>query len=115
MATDWQKFRWLYFGWRGAIDRKTFIHGWLLLVTIELAIFSQLFVSGADANSGGFWAVLLAIFGGISAIAMLFLAAKRLRDTGWPPLIALALVIPALSRSVRYRAKRQSQTMTLKN
>ena len=98
--------KWLLFGFRGRIGRKSFILAALLLLLAQLALFSFAFGFSAEGqeagqvtlNDGG--ALLGFVLLGswlVSAWALLALAVKRLHDLGFPVFLGVVLLIPALS------------------
>ena len=99
--------KWLLFGFRGRIGRKSFILAALLLLLAQLALFSYAlgFASeGQEAgqftlDNGGSALFGFAILGSwiLTAWVLLALAVKRLHDLGLPVFLGVVLLIPALS------------------
>jgi uncharacterized membrane protein YhaH (DUF805 family) len=99
--------KWLLFGFRGRIGRKSFILAALLLLLAQLALFSYAIGFAQEGQQPG--QVRLdsgssALFGFVllgswiaSAWALLALAVKRLHDLGLPVVLGIVLLIPALS------------------
>ncbi|MEN0001136.1 MAG: DUF805 domain-containing protein [Pseudomonadota bacterium] len=97
--------KWLLFSFRGRIGRKSFALGALMMVLIQFAIVAWLAglgegtggdiqLSGGEAIMAffvmiGFWIAM--------AWALLAMAAKRLHDLDLPGILAVLLIIPAIS------------------
>ena len=99
--------KWLLFGFRGRIGRKSFILAALLLLLAQLALFSYALGFASEGQEPGQIAINnggSAMFGFLmlgswlaSAWALLALAVKRLHDLGLPVVLGVVLLIPALS------------------
>lgn len=99
--------KWLLFGFRGRIGRKSFILAALLLLLVQLAVFSYALGFAQEGqepgqiaiNSGGSTLFGFVLLGSwiASAWALLALAVKRLHDLGLPVMLGVVLLIPALS------------------
>lgn len=99
--------KWLLFGFRGRIGRKSFILAALLLLLAQLALFSYAIGFASEGQEPGQIAINTggsALFGFVllgswiaSAWALLALAVKRLHDLGLPVMLGVVLLIPALS------------------
>lgn len=87
----------LYFGLHGQIDRQTYVLSWLLMFALQGVLLSQLIVAGEGSGAQIFWFLTWALASFVSTVATLILSVKRARDIGWPPMIALAMIIPAFS------------------
>lgn len=90
--------KWLLFGFKGRIGRKSFILAALLLLMVQLALISE--VVGANNREdpdSAITAILgLALLGSwvISAWALLALTIKRLHDLSLPIALSIILLIP---------------------
>lgn len=101
--------KWLLFGFKGRIGRKSFLLAALLLLLVQLALFSFLIsLTGGTSEDGrihlntssGFAAIVgLALLASwlASAWALLALAVKRLHDLNMPVPLAILLIIPAIA------------------
>lgn len=99
--------KWLLFGFRGRIGRKSFLLAALLLLLVQLALFSYAAGFAQEGqepgqytlDSGGSVLVGFALLGSwiASAWALLALAVKRLHDLGLPVVLGVVLLIPAIS------------------
>lgn len=99
--------KWLLFGFRGRIGRKSFLLAGLLLLLVQLALFSfalNFATEGPEPghysfSNGGSALFGFALLGSwiASAWALLALAVKRLHDLGLPVFLGIVLLIPAIS------------------
>lgn len=99
--------KWLLFGFRGRIGRKSFLLAALLLLLVQLALFSYAVGFAQEGqepgqytlDTGGSALIGFAMLGSwiASAWALLALAVKRLHDLGLPVALGIVLLIPALS------------------
>lgn len=87
----------MLFGFRGRIGRKSFWLAALLMVLIQAAIISRIAAIPEDSPEIALWGLML--FGAWLATAWvgLALAVKRLHDLGLPGILAVCLLIPAIS------------------
>ena len=97
MAAALRDMKGLYFGLKGRINRETYILGWLLMFMAQGAMLAQLINAPEGSSRQIVWFLVWALASFASTIATLIMSVKRARDMGWPPIIALALVIPAFS------------------
>lgn len=89
--------KWVLFGFRGRIGRKSFLLAGLGLIMVQAAIVSQVINTPEGSASEGVWGLLMISFWIAAAWAGLALAVKRLHDIGLPGFLAVLLVIPAVS------------------
>lgn len=99
--------KWLLFGFRGRIGRKSFILAALLLLLAQLALFSYAIGFATEGqepgqltlNNGSSALLGFVLLGSwiVSAWALLALAVKRLHDLGLSVFLGIVLLIPALS------------------
>ncbi|WP_193177780.1 DUF805 domain-containing protein [Oricola nitratireducens] len=88
---------WVLFGFRGRIGRKSFWLGALLMILIQAAVISRIVTIPEDSPEIALWGLVLLAIWLASAWVALALAAKRLHDLGLPGMLAICLLIPAIS------------------
>mgnify|MGYP000100226541 CR=1 FL=1 len=88
---------WVLFGFRGRIGRKSFWLAALLMVLIQAAIIAQIASVPEDHPILAFWGLVLLGVWAATAWVGLALAVKRLHDLGLPGMLAICLLIPAIS------------------
>jgi uncharacterized membrane protein YhaH (DUF805 family) len=88
---------WLFFGFKGRINRKAFLLGGLAMVVITLFVIYR--GSLVQENEAGlnFWTTVLSVVAFVSLWCQTALAAKRLHDMGRPGLLALTMFVPFLN------------------
>jgi len=88
---------WVLFGFRGRIGRKSFWLAALLMVLIQAAVIAR--AATVPDDSPELSLLVLAILGlwAVTAWVALALAVKRLHDLGLPGMLAICLLIPAIS------------------
>ncbi|WP_158284683.1 DUF805 domain-containing protein [Oricola cellulosilytica] len=89
--------RWVLFGFKGRIGRKSFGLAALLMILVQAAVISQIIGTPEDDPMGALWALVLMASWLASAWAGIALAVKRLHDLGMPGILAICLLIPAIS------------------
>ncbi len=99
--------KWLLFGFRGRIGRKSFILAALLLLLVQMALFAYAWRYASPGtepgqfqiNNGGSVLFGFAMIASwlTSAWALVALAVKRLHDLGLPVILGVTLLIPAIS------------------
>ena len=88
---------WVLFGFRGRIGRKSFLLAGLGMILVQAAILAQFIGSPDNSPQEGAWVLLVLAAWGAMAWSLLALAVKRLHDIGLPGILAVLLVIPAIS------------------
>lgn len=89
--------RWVLFGFKGRIGRKSFALAALLMILIQAAIIPQIINKPEDDPIATLWGFFLMVTWLASAWAAVALAVKRLHDLGIPGILAICLLIPAIS------------------
>lgn len=89
--------QWVLFGFRGRIGRKSFWLAALGMVLIQAAIVAQVIGAPEESARQALWAFLLLAAWVVTAWAVLALAVKRLHDIGLPGMLAVLLLVPAVS------------------
>lgn len=89
--------KWLLFGFRGRIGRKSFLLAALLMLLVQGALIAM--IAGTEEGSAMEPILGLVLLGVwiATAWASLALAVKRLHDLDMPPILAICLIIPAIS------------------
>jgi uncharacterized membrane protein YhaH (DUF805 family) len=88
---------WVLFGFKGRIGRKSFALSALLMILVQAVVISQIIGTPEDSPMTAFWGLVLLVVWGASAWASLALAIKRLHDLSLPGVLAICLLIPAIS------------------
>lgn len=89
--------KWVLFGFRGRIGRKSFWLAALLMVLIQAAIIAKIASYPEDHPALAFWGLALFAVWIATAWAMIALGVKRLHDLGKPGALAVGLLIPGVS------------------
>ncbi|MCI5077720.1 DUF805 domain-containing protein [Oricola sp.] len=89
--------KWVLFGFKGRIGRKSFWLAALLMLFIQGAIIARIASIPEDSPSLALWGMIMLVAWVASAWAGVALAVKRLHDLGLPGILAVALLIPAVS------------------
>ena len=89
--------KWVLFGFKGRIGRKSFTLAALMMILIQAAVISQIIVTPEDNPVTALWGLILLAVWIASAWAGVALAVKRLHDLGLPGILAICLLIPAIS------------------
>ncbi|RNC91326.1 MAG: DUF805 domain-containing protein [Oricola sp.] len=89
--------KWVLFGFRGRIGRKSFWLGALGMILIQAAIVAQIAAAPEDSPTLALWGLVMLAVWIASAWAALALAVKRLHDIGLPGALAVLLLIPAVA------------------
>lgn len=88
---------WVLFGFKGRIGRKSFWLAALLMILIQAAIIAKISSYPEDHPALVFWGLTLLATWLATAWVGLALAVKRLHDIGLPGILAICLLIPAVS------------------
>lgn len=88
---------WLFFGFRGRIDRKAFLLGGLAMVVVTMFVLYRVTLAEELARGLNFWSSVLAVVIFVSLWCQAALAAKRLHDMDQPGVFAVAMFIPLLN------------------
>ena len=88
---------WLFFGFRGRIDRKAFLLGGLAMLVVTMFVLYRVTLAEQLARGLDFWSTILAVVIFVSLWCQAALAAKRLHDMNQPGLFAVAMFIPLLN------------------
>ncbi|WP_306117442.1 MULTISPECIES: DUF805 domain-containing protein [unclassified Roseitalea] len=88
---------WVLFSFRGRIGRKSFALAALGMILVQAAIVAQIIGTPEDSPQMALWGLALLAAWVATAWAALALAVKRLHDIGLPGVLALLLLIPAVS------------------
>jgi uncharacterized membrane protein YhaH (DUF805 family) len=89
--------KWVLFGFRGRIGRKSFWLGALMMVLIQAAIIARIVTVPEESTEFALWGLVLLFVWLATAWAGLALAVKRLHDLGLPGMLAICLLIPAIA------------------
>lgn len=89
--------KWVLFGFRGRIGRKSFALAALGMVLIQAAVIAMIIGAPDDSAELALWGLVLLAVWLVSAWVGLALAVKRLNDLDLPPVLAVCLVIPAIA------------------
>lgn len=88
---------WVLFGFKGRIGRKSFWLAALLMILVQAVVIAQVVSIPEDSPAFILWGFVILAVWIASAWAAFALAVKRLHDIGLPGLLALALLVPAIS------------------
>ncbi len=88
---------WLFLGFGGRVNRLAYVLAALLMGVILMFTFYRIGIAPKDSSEQNAWLSVFFILGLLSAWSSVALAAKRLHDFGKPGIIALALLVPAVS------------------
>ena len=89
--------RWVLFGFRGRIGRKSFWLAALLMILIQAATIAQVVSIPEESPAFVLWGFVILAIWIASAWAAFALAVKRLHDLDLPGILAFGLLIPAVS------------------
>lgn len=89
--------RWVLFGFRGRIGRKSFWLAALLMILIQAVVIAQVVSIPEESPAFALWGFVILAVWIASAWAAFALAVKRLHDLGLPGILAFGLLIPAVS------------------
>lgn len=89
--------KWVLFGFRGRIGRKSFWLGALGVVLVQAAIIAQILGAPDQSAEQALWGFLLLVAWIVSAWIGLALAVKRLHDIGLPAFLAVLLIIQPIA------------------
>ncbi len=88
---------WLLFSFKGRIARQSYILGALFMMTLQALVLIRLVMAEEAAADLTMWGFVL-IIGGIAATwSALAMTVKRLHDLDLPAILAICLLIPAIS------------------
>ena len=88
---------WVLFGFRGRIGRKSFALAALLMILVQGAVIAKIVGTPENSPALALWGLAILAVWIASAWISLALAVKRLHDLGLPGILAICLLIPALS------------------
>lgn len=89
--------KWVLFGFRGRIGRKSFWLGALGMLLIQGAVIAQIIGAPEDSGERALWGAALFVVWIVSAWVLVALAVKRLHDIGLPAILAALLLIQPIS------------------
>ncbi len=88
---------WLFFGFRGRINRKAFLLGGLAMFVVTMFVLYRVILADEASQGVDFWNSVFSVVVFISLWCQGALAAKRLHDIGQSGLYALLMFIPFLN------------------
>jgi uncharacterized membrane protein YhaH (DUF805 family) len=88
---------WLFFGFRGRIDRKAFLLGGLAMMVITMFVLYRVSLAEQLERGLDFWSTIFAAVIFVSLWCQAALAAKRLHDMNQPGLFAVTMFVPVLN------------------
>lgn len=88
---------WLFFSPSGRAGRQTFILGWLFWLMLNSFALAKLALVPEDDDLLPLYSLMFLSSMGCSIVSAMMLSIKRLHDMGMPGLIALLILVPALS------------------
>ncbi|WP_250157230.1 DUF805 domain-containing protein [Tianweitania aestuarii] len=88
---------WLFFGFRGRINRKAFLLGGLAMVVVTMFVLYRVSIAQELARGLDFWSTILAVVVFVSLWCQAALAAKRLHDMDQPGFWAVSMFVPILN------------------
>jgi uncharacterized membrane protein YhaH (DUF805 family) len=88
---------WLFFGFRGRINRKAFLLGGLAMLVVTMFVLYRVTLAEQLAQGLDFWSTILAVVIFVSLWCQAALAAKRLHDMNQPGLFAVTMFIPLVN------------------
>jgi uncharacterized membrane protein YhaH (DUF805 family) len=88
---------WLFFGFRGRIDRKAFLLGGLAMMVITMFVLYRVSLAEQLERGLDFWSTIFAVVIFVSLWCQAALAAKRLHDMNQPGLFAVTMFVPVLN------------------
>jgi uncharacterized membrane protein YhaH (DUF805 family) len=86
-----------FFNPLGRVPQYEFVLGWLFWLTLELGCFFGLWAAAPNTPAAFYWFLALTTISGLSAVAVVVLGVKRLRDAALPIWPAAVLLIPGVS------------------
>ena len=89
--------KWVLFGFRGRIGRKSFWLAALGVILVQAAVVAQIIGTPEDSPQIALWGLVMLVVWIASAWAALALAVKRLHDLNLPGVLAVLLLVPAIS------------------
>jgi len=89
--------RWVLFGFRGRIGRKSFWLAALLMILIQAVAIAQIVSIPEESPAFVLWGFVILAIWIASAWAAFALAVKRLHDLDLPGILAFGLLIPAVA------------------
>jgi uncharacterized membrane protein YhaH (DUF805 family) len=89
--------KWVLFGFRGRIGRKSFWLGALGMILIQGAVIAQILGAPDDSGEQALWGLVLLAVWAVSAWVLVALAVKRLHDIGLPAVLAVLLLIQPIA------------------
>jgi uncharacterized membrane protein YhaH (DUF805 family) len=78
----------------GRIGRQPYILGQLFLLSLYAVIVARILAVRGQDGPTALWGLSLLALTPVAAWATIALTTKRLRDVGWPALLALVLFVP---------------------
>jgi uncharacterized membrane protein YhaH (DUF805 family) len=88
---------WLFFGFRGRINRKAFLLGGLAMLVVTMFVLYRVTLAEQLAQGLDFWSTILAVVIFVSLWCQAALATKRLHDMNQPGLFAVTMFIPLVN------------------
>ncbi|QKV19420.1 DUF805 domain-containing protein [Oricola thermophila] len=89
--------KWVLFGFKGRISRKSFWLAALLMILIHAAILSHVLTLPNNSAALALWVLLMAVAWLATAWVLLALSVKRLHDLGMPGILSICLLIPPIT------------------
>jgi uncharacterized membrane protein YhaH (DUF805 family) len=86
-----------FFSPLGRLPRDEFTLGWLFWLSLELACVLGFLASEPATPAHSYWFLMGMAVSGLSAVSVVILGMKRLRDAGFPAWAALVLIVPFVS------------------
>ena len=86
-----------FFNPLGRTAQYEFVLGWLFWLVLELGCFFGLLGATQNSPASFYWFLALTSASGLSAVSVVILGVKRLRDAGLPVWPAVVLLVPGIS------------------
>jgi uncharacterized membrane protein YhaH (DUF805 family) len=81
----------------GRVPQNEFTHGWLFWLTLELGCLFGFMAAQAGTPAYSYWFLIGMTVSSLSAVSVVVLGVKRLRDAAMPLWPAVVLLVPGLS------------------